>query len=153
MSFPFKVDLDPEWLISYLIPKKTEKFEYRKIFVTIFFNVKKLTQITKFWYFLATQFSKNCEIFSFRHWKFFRNSIFSDFWGIKSAISHFTNLALRDGFLVRNTSGSVSTSSLSSIWKLNFSYSTSGHFKSLPVKWQITFLVASLESSFPFCLK
>ena len=30
----------PEWLISDLIPKKSEKFEFRKFFVTIFSSVK-----------------------------------------------------------------------------------------------------------------
>ena len=73
------------WLISDLIPKKSEKFEFRKNFGTIFFKCQKLTQKTKFWYFshsqilkLILQFFENCVgkkyqnfVFwiSFWHWK------------------------------------------------------------------------------------
>ena len=35
----------PYWLISDLIPKKSEKFEFRKNFVTIFFTVKNLKNV------------------------------------------------------------------------------------------------------------
>ena len=51
-----------DWLISDLIPKKSEKFEFRKIFLTIFFSVKNWPRKTKFWLFSPTQFSKKCKI-------------------------------------------------------------------------------------------
>ena len=65
-----------QWLISDLIPKKSEKFEFRKNFVTIFFSVKNWpkNEILN----LILQFFENCEgkknqnfIFwvSFWHWK------------------------------------------------------------------------------------
>ena len=51
----------PQWLISDLIPKKSEKFEFRKNFVTIFFSVKNWPKKWNF-DFLPTQFSKNYKI-------------------------------------------------------------------------------------------
>ena len=72
------------WLISDLIPKKSEKFEFRKIFVTIFFSVKNWPRKTKFWLFSPTQFSKKCKIiFKICSWdnylkngKFWKNLFF-----------------------------------------------------------------------------
>ena len=81
-SFPSSVPL--YWLISDLIPKKSEKFEFRKIFLTIFFSVKNWPRKTKFWLFSPTQFSKKCKIiFKICSWdnylkngKFWKNLFF-----------------------------------------------------------------------------
>ena len=49
------------WWISDLIPKKSEKFEFRKNFFIIFLSVKNWPRKTKFWYFSPTHFPKNCQ--------------------------------------------------------------------------------------------
>ena len=46
------------WLISDLIPKKTEKFELRKNFVTIFFSVKNWPKKQNFDFFCPRNFRK-----------------------------------------------------------------------------------------------
>ena len=71
-------------MISDLIPKKSEKFEFRKNFVTIFFSVKNWPKKTKFGLFLPTQFSKKLKIkFEIWEWdkylkngKFWKNLVF-----------------------------------------------------------------------------
>ena len=50
-----------KWWISDLIPKKSEKFEFRKNFFIIFLSVKNWPRKTKFWYFSPTHFPKNCQ--------------------------------------------------------------------------------------------
>ena len=119
------------WLISDLIPEKSEKFEFRKNFVTIFFSVKTwpkkgiffhskfYADFEKKWFFSKflifqvliplLNFEFNFAFFrklrrrkksKFRFLgqfltlknmvtKFFRNSNFSDFLGIKSEINHY----------------------------------------------------------------
>ena len=47
------------WLISELIPKKSEKFEFWKNFSTMFLSVKNWPKITKFWYLKLVKFSRN----------------------------------------------------------------------------------------------
>ena len=48
-----------QWLISDLIPKKSEKFEFWKNFSTMFSSVKNWPKITKFWYLKLVKFSRN----------------------------------------------------------------------------------------------
>ena len=97
------------WLISDLIPKKSEQLEFSKDFAIMFLAFKVDPEKRNFDIF-AHAFPKNCKI-NFKIWewekyqnfvfwvsfwhlknmvsKFFRNSNFSDFLGIKSEISHF----------------------------------------------------------------
>ena len=49
------------WLISDLIPKKSEKFEFRKNFVTIFFSVKNWPKKRNFDFFCLRNFRKNAK--------------------------------------------------------------------------------------------
>ena len=61
---PFKdrpcLFVGPKWWISDLIPKKSEKFEFRKNFFIMFFGVENWPRKTKFRYFSPTHFPKNC---------------------------------------------------------------------------------------------
>ena len=52
------------WLISDLIPKKSEKFEFRKNFVTIFFSVKNWPKKWNFDFFCPRNFEKIAKLSS-----------------------------------------------------------------------------------------
>ena len=54
----------PYWLISDLIPKKSEKFEFRKNFVTIFFSVKNWPKKWNFDFFCPRNFRKIAKLSS-----------------------------------------------------------------------------------------
>ena len=85
------------WLISDLIPKKSEKFEFRKNFVTIFSRVKNWPSrnFEKNFFFLKINVKNKItflgQFLTLENMvtNFFRNSNFSDFLGIKSEISHY----------------------------------------------------------------
>ena len=61
-----------QWLISDLIPKKSEKFEFRKNFVTIFFSVKNWPKKWNFDFFCPRNFRKIAKLSSK-----FRSGIFT----------------------------------------------------------------------------
>ena len=65
------------WLISDLIPKKSEKFEFRKNFVTIFFSVENWPKKWNFDFFCPRNFRKIAKLSSK-----FRSGIFTLKWKI-----------------------------------------------------------------------